>query len=107
MAAKRDGVADGWILYEGWCKRNGGIPIRGSSSAEHICFKGPLPEDTIDPGDSGTVDIAVPGGGRASQFDLARAEFALREAELRADREAFNRDVVRLAVDAARKADHR
>ncbi len=59
MASKKDGVADGWILYKGWCERNGGTPIRGSSSADHICFIGPLPDDTIDPGDDGTVEVGT------------------------------------------------
>jgi len=83
MAEKRDGVADGWILFEGWCKRNGGTPIRGSSSADHVCFKGPLPDDTIDPGDDGTVDVAFPGGGRLSQLEQDRLELKLRAAKLR------------------------
>lgn len=61
MASKKDGVADGWILYKAWCERNGGTPIRGTSSADHICFIGPLPEDTIDPGDDGTVETAPDG----------------------------------------------
>lgn len=83
MAEKRDGVADGWILFEAWCRRNGGTPIRGRDSSGHICFVGPLPDDTIDPGDPGTVDVAVPGGGKLQQLDLDRLDLKMREAELR------------------------
>ena len=83
--AQRDGVADGWILYEAWCKRNGGIPIRGRDPSSHMCFVGPI-DQTIDPGDEGTVDIAVPGSGTLPQFELGRLELELRAAKLRQDK---------------------
>lgn len=83
---KKDGVADGWILYKAWCERNGGTPIRGGSSAEHICFIGPLPEDTIDPGDEGTVDIATPEGDDTHAFDQERLALGMLEAKLELDK---------------------
>ena len=82
--AQRDGVADGWILYEAWCKRNGGTPIRGRDSSSHMCFVGPI-DQTIDPGDEGTVDIAVPESGKLPQFEVDRLELELRAAKLRQD----------------------
>jgi hypothetical protein len=90
MAEKKDGVADGWILFKGWCQRNGGTPIRGRSSGEHICFVGPLPDDTIEPGDDGTVDIAFPGSGippklweEVLALEMRSAELRLEEAKLK------------------------
>ena len=85
MVEKKDGVVDGWILYEGWCKRNGGTPIRGIDSASHICFVGPLPENTIDPGDDGTVDIITPGSGIRSRLLEEMVALEVRAAELRLD----------------------
>lgn len=83
--AQRDGVADGWILFEAWCRRNGGTPIRGRDSGSHICFVGPLPDDTIEPGDPGTVDAGSPGGGKFDQLELDKLDLKLREAQLRRD----------------------
>jgi hypothetical protein len=80
--AQRDGVADGWILYEAWCKRNGGTPIRGRDGSGHVCFVGPI-DQTIDPGDEGTVDIVVPGSGKLPQFEVDKLELKLRAAKLR------------------------
>ena len=89
MAIKADGVADGWLLFEGWCKRNGGTPIRGSSSADHVCFVGPLPEDTIDPGDEGTVDVTTPDD-VISGITRERLELELQVAELEFKQAEFN-----------------
>jgi len=99
MAEKRDGVSDGWILFEAWCRRNGGIPIRGRSSADHICFKGPLPDDTIDPGDPGTVDVTVPGSG--GLFERDRLELALRAAQLRLDQAKLDHKITSEQVSKA------
>ena len=90
--AQRDGVADGWILYEAWCKRNGGIPIRGRDGGGHTCLVGPLPDDTIDPGDEGTVDLTGPAGGGGPLEDerlklkLQAAKLDLLEAQNRYDK---------------------
>ena len=84
MAGKRDGVEDGWILYQAWCKRNHGTPVRGTNSAGHMCIVGPTGQ-TIDPGDEGTVDIALPEDGRFSKLDRTRLELGLRAAKLRRD----------------------
>ena len=84
MAGKKDGVADGWLTFEAWCERNHGTPIRGGSGEGHTCFVGPINE-TISPGDPGTVDIAVPGDGRLSQLEQDRLELKLRAAKLRLD----------------------
>ena len=40
---------------------------------------------TIDPGDEGTVDMALPEDGRFSKLDRARLELSLRTAKLRRD----------------------
>ena len=89
--AQRDGVADGWILYEAWCKRNGGIPIRGRNGGQHVCLVGPT-DQTIDPGDEGTVDLVGPGGGGGPLEDerlklqLQAAKLAALEAQNRYER---------------------
>lgn len=87
--AKRDGVADGWILYEAWCRRNGGVPTRGRDPGSHMCTKGPFSPTgdpgTIDPGDPGTVDLTGPKSGVLDDVDRDRLELAVRAATLRRD----------------------
>ena len=78
--AQRDGVADGWILYEAWCKRNGGIPIRGRSGGQHICLVGPT-DQTIDPGDDGTVELTG-GSGVPDALEDERLKLRLQAAKL-------------------------
>jgi hypothetical protein len=50
----------------------------------HICHVGPT-DQTIDPGDEGTADAAVPGSGTLDELELARLDLALRAAQLRRD----------------------
>lgn len=95
MAKKRDGVNDGWILFSGWCERNGGTPIRGGSSADHVCFIGPLPDDTIDPGDDGTIDIAVPDSGLLPKFGEQMLALEIEASKLRIDRAKLNLDMAK------------
>jgi hypothetical protein len=95
MAKKKDGVADGWILFKGWCERNGGTPIRGGSSADHVCFLGPLPDDTIDPGDAGTVDIAIPGSGLMPKFGEEMLALEIRASKLRLDKAQLELDIAK------------
>ena len=95
MAKKRDGVVDGWILFRGWCERNGGTPIRGGGSADHVCFIGPLPDDTIDPGDDGTVDIAIPGSGLMPKFGEQMIAIELQSSKLRLDRAQLDLEIAK------------
>ena len=99
--AQRDGVADGWILYEAWCKRNGGTPIRGRDGAQHMCLKGGI-DETIDPGDEGTVDITVPAGGVFDQLHLDRLDLQLRAVQLRRDEAEHDLRRATALIDAAK-----
>lgn len=96
--AKKDGVTDGWILYKGWCERNGGTPIRGGGSAEHVCFIGPLPDDTIDPGDDGTVDVAVPGSHLTPRFGEEMIAIEIRATQLRLDKAQLDMEIAKERV---------
>lgn len=82
--AQRDGVADGWILYEAWCKRNGGIPIRGRNGGAHTCFVGPI-DQTIDPGDDGTVDSIDPRGHTLPGLEVSKLDLAVSAAEVKVE----------------------
>jgi len=105
--AQRDGVADGWILYEAWCKRNGGTPIRGRSG-DHICFVGPLPDSTIDPGDDGTVDMTGTGpGGVFDILDERKLEIAMKHADLQLEEARLRHERTKTYVETARKARER
>lgn len=104
MAKKKDGVADGWILYKGWCERNGGTPIRGGGSAEHVCFMGPLPDDTIDPGDDGTVDVAIPGSGLMPKFGEEMVAIEIRATKLRLDKAQLEFEIAKERVSQLEKS---
>jgi len=104
--AQRDGVADGWILYEAWCKRNGGIPVRGRDSASHMCIKGPT-GGTIDPGDPGTVDLTGPKSGVLDDLERDRMALAVQAAKLRRDEADLDLRRVTELVNVASKGSPR
>ena len=103
--AQRDGVADGWILYAAWCKRNGGTPIRGRTPADHICYVGPLPDNTIDPGDPGTVDVTGSGdGGVFDVLDDLTLDLALKAADVELEEARLRHERTKVLVEKARKS---
>ena len=97
MAEQRDGVADGWILYEAWCKRNGGTPIRAGQGQGHSCWVGPI-DETIDPGDEGTVDVAVPDSGMPPELldEMVALEVQIVELRLAESKLNYNRAIDRI-----------
>jgi len=104
MQSHRDGVSDGWILFEAWCKRNGGTPIRGSSPGDHICFVGPLPDDTIEPGDTGTVNAGPTERTDLGRLEELRLDLALKAADVELEEAKLRHEKVKRLVEAARKS---
>jgi len=102
MAEKRDGVADGWLLFEAWCRRNGGLPIRGRSGAGHTCFVGPI-DQTIDPGDPGTVDAIDPRNDKLPDLELSRLEFAVSAAKLKLEQAKLEHKAAEHLADSIKK----
>ena len=102
MAGKRDGVEDGWLLFEAWCRRNGGTPFRGRSSADHVCAVGPI-DQTIEPGDPGTVDLTGPGGRKPTDLVVGRLDLAVKAAELKVEQARQDLRAAEHAANAVRK----
>lgn len=103
MQKKKDGVADGWNLFKAWCESKGGTPIRGGGSADHVCFIGPLPDDTIDP-DVAAVNVFMPADDTRSHLVHRRIELALREAKLRLDEATLSYDTTIARIEAISRA---
>jgi hypothetical protein len=78
-----------WLLFKEWCEGKGGTPIRGTGLDDHVCFIGPLPDDTIEPGNE-VFDVDIHEPERPLQSMIKQLELKLRISKLRIKEEELN-----------------
>jgi hypothetical protein len=97
MTKAQDGA---WLLFSQWCSRNGGTAFR-APDGEHVCSVGPV-DQTISPGDPGTVDLVNTPPGSHPDFNHDRLDLVLKAAELKLQEAELDFRVIQSRVKFAK-----